>query len=88
MRIIGKCPWIILTSTMADICSILLHKGFRQLVQAVEVVARVGDLLGLEAQPPHHLLNRDKVLLLFPLRIRVVKPEITVSAVVFGKNQS
>lgn len=85
MHILERCQWILLTGTMTDICSILFDKSFGQLVQAVKVVARIRDLRRLEAQPPHHLFNRDKVLLLLALRVRVVKSQITIPAMVSCK---
>ena len=51
-------------------------------VQLVEIVRRMGDFVGFEAEPGDHVINSGKELLLFLLRIRVVVTQETDALVV------
>lgn len=53
--------------------------------QFLEIVARVRDLDGGEAQPPHHLFNSDEVFLIFSFGVRVVEPQVGLPAVMSRK---
>ena len=59
-----------------------------QLVQAVELVGRVRDLVGLVAEPVDHLDDALEVLLLLLLRIRVVEAQVAVAIVFLCSKQN
>lgn len=52
-----------------------------KLVQALEVIARVCDFCGREAEPCDYLFGRCDVYLLFGLRVRVVEAQVALPAV-------
>ena len=66
---------------MTDISLISTDEVDREFIQLVEVIARVGDLPRLKAQPPHGLQDALKVLRLLRLGVRVVEPQVRLAAV-------
>jgi hypothetical protein len=70
---------------VANVGAILLNQVLGQFVQAIKVVAGVGNPDRLESQPRDNLLNGIKVLSLLARRIGIVKAENASSVMEFCK---
>jgi len=68
-----------LTCTQTDVTLVSFHEFHGQAIQLVEIIAGVGNLPWLIAEPPHRLQNALKVLAFLCLRIRVVVPKVCLS---------
>jgi hypothetical protein len=72
------------TAVVARVRQALLDEQASEVVQLLEVVARVRDLVRLVAEPPHVLENLVEVDLLFRFGVRVVVAEVAVALVELG----
>lgn len=73
------------TSAMTDISPVSLDQIFRQLVELIKIITRIGHLERLEAKPFDDLLDGGEVLLLFRFGICVIKSKVTDSVVILGE---
>ena len=69
------------TRAVADVGLVALDELDRERVELIEVVGRVGDPEGLEAEPADDLEDRVEVDLLFGFWIRVVVAQVAMPAV-------
>lgn len=72
----------LLARTMAHIRPVPPHKLHSQLIQLLEMIARIRNLPRLVAQPPHRLQNTLKEPALLRFGIRIVESQITPSPMV------
>lgn len=70
------------TRAVAHVCAVLLDELLGQLVQLVEVVAAVGDLPRLKAQPLDDIQDTCEILLLLLLWVRIIIAQVALALVV------
>ena len=72
---------------MANVCPLLLDQRLGEIVQPIEIVARVGHFGGLEAQPSNRLLDGLIELLFLSCRICIVEAKIAHTPMESGKSE-
>ena len=70
---------------MAHVCPIPLYQVFSELIKLVKVIAGIGDLVWLKAQPLDHVKDSIEVLFFFFLWVRIIISEIAYAIVELGK---
>lgn len=73
------------TGTVAHVCFVTLDELHRQLVQFLEMVARISDLPRLEAQPADDVQSAVDVFLILSLWVCVVEAKVAASSMVLSK---
>ena len=74
-----------LTSIRRSIRESLLDEQHRQIIQFLEMIARMSNLVRFVSQPPNRLENLIEVNLFLRFRIRIVESQITISTMIFSE---